>query len=131
MFVLAKHPEVQEKLFQEIKSNIIDTKIEKLTVHIVNSLTYLDAVIKETLRLYTIVPLSSRKPLVTTKIGTTTIPSGTSLLLMFQANHLNEKYFPDPYKFDPSRFNSSITANQSKPYVYQPFASGMRNCVGK
>lgn len=128
MFTLAKHPVVQEKLFQEIKSFIIDAKTEKLTVHIINSLNYLDAVIKETLRLYTIVPLSARKPLATTKVGKTTIPSGTSLILMVQANHLNEKYFPEPYKFDPSRF---LTENQLKPYVYQPFSSGMRNCVGK
>lgn len=44
--------------------------------------------------------------------------------------HLDEKYFPDPHKFDPERFNENNKHN-IKPGTYLPFGMGPRNCIGK
>lgn len=44
--------------------------------------------------------------------------------------HRDEKYFPDPERFDPERFNEE---NKSSIYPgsYLPFGVGPRNCIGK
>lgn len=47
------------------------------------------------------------------------------------AIHNDEKFFPDPEKFDPMRFYSENRPNKSiidMPYL--PFADGPRNCIG-
>jgi cytochrome P450 family 9 len=46
------------------------------------------------------------------------------------AIHKDEKYFPNPLKFDPERFSEENIARMN-PYVYQPFGSGPRICLGK
>jgi cytochrome P450 family 9 len=49
--------------------------------------------------------------------------------LPIYALHRDPKYFPEPDRFDPERFNDE---NKSKiiPYSYIPFGSGPRNCIG-
>lgn len=61
LYNVAKHPAVQEKLFDEIRQVIGDDKLKPVTLQMLNDLHYLDLVIKETLRLYPSVPLFGRK----------------------------------------------------------------------
>lgn len=46
------------------------------------------------------------------------------------AIHMDEKYFPEPEKFDPERF-SDDNKHDIKPGTYLPFGIGPRNCIGK
>ena len=57
---IAKYPEVQKKIFEEIRSVFGDSK-EPMTVKDFNDLYYLDMVIKETMRLFPPVPFIGRK----------------------------------------------------------------------
>lgn len=43
--------------------------------------------------------------------------------------HRDERYFPNPDKFDPERFSDENKGN-IKPFTYYPFGSGPRNCIG-
>lgn len=61
MYNLAKHPEVQQKAFEEIRNVIGDDVNKKVTQKDLNDLHYLELVIKETLRLYPSVPVFGRK----------------------------------------------------------------------
>lgn len=38
---------------------------------------------------------------------------------------MNEEYYPEPEKFDPSRFESDV-----KPNAFMSFSAGPRNCIG-
>ncbi|KAG0430377.1 hypothetical protein HPB47_022756 [Ixodes persulcatus] len=43
--------------------------------------------------------------------------------------HRDERFFPDPMKFDPDRFSEENEGSISK-IAFQPFGLGPRNCVG-
>lgn len=61
-----------------------------------------------------------------------TIEKGTSIIISPSALHYDEKFFPDPEKFNPSRFNSGNWVGKSlidTPYL--PFGDGPRACIGK
>jgi cytochrome P450 len=46
------------------------------------------------------------------------------------ALHHDPKYYPDPERFDPERFNEDEKAKRHH-YVYLPFGEGARICLGK
>lgn len=61
LFVLAQHLEVQEKILDEINETKSDSISGELTMNDLNSMRYLDCVVKECLRTYTPVPIISRR----------------------------------------------------------------------
>ncbi|XP_063697852.1 cytochrome P450 4d1-like [Culicoides brevitarsis] len=128
-FLLAKHPEIQQELYEEIKNNF--NQNEPLTMRALNSLPLLDGVIKEALRIHPIFPAIPKKCVEDVHYNGMTIPKQTMILTFFLPNHMDEKYFPDPKKFMPSRWLDEVTAKERNPYAYQPFSSGLRNCIGQ
>ncbi|KAM1447333.1 hypothetical protein ACFXTO_006446 [Malus domestica] len=56
-----------------------------------------------------------------------TIPKGWKLYWSTNSIHKNAAYFPEPLKFDPSRFEGKGPA----PYTFVPFGGGPRMCPGK
>ncbi|XP_049779471.1 cytochrome P450 4C1-like [Schistocerca cancellata] len=88
-------------------------------------------IIQETLRLYPPVPnasvvLSEDTPLAG---GRYVAPRGAYVLVALHLLHRQPDVFPDPEKFDPSRFLENGGPARS-PYAYLPFGAGARKCVG-
>lgn len=73
MYNIAKYDEVQNKCFQEIKDVLGDDRTKAVSLHDLNNLSYLDLVIKETLRMFPSVPFIGRKLLEETKFGNNNI----------------------------------------------------------
>lgn len=59
-----------------------------------------------------------------------TIERGTNIVVPILGLHYDQEYFPEPNKFDPSRFNEE-NIGKITPYTYMPFGDGPRNCLGK
>lgn len=128
IIVLGKHPEVYQKLQNEIDNTIGGKSV--IEYEDLNNLNYLDMVVKETLRLYPPVPVTSRALRQNCVIGGYEIPAGSDVLVSSYTSSRMEEYFDDPLTFNPSRFSPN-SEKRIPTYNYFPFSIGPRTCIGK
>eukprot|EP00590_Aulacoseira_subarctica_P006781 CAMPEP_0172414158 /NCGR_PEP_ID=MMETSP1064-20121228/853_1 /TAXON_ID=202472 /ORGANISM="Aulacoseira subarctica , Strain CCAP 1002/5" /LENGTH=418 /DNA_ID=CAMNT_0013150693 /DNA_START=929 /DNA_END=2185 /DNA_ORIENTATION=+ len=89
-----------------------------------------EAVLKESLRKYSVVPVVSRIVVEEMELGPHTIPPGTSVFISIQGVHHDPEIWKNPKVFDPvSRFVDP--APIPAPYTFLPFLEGPRNCLGQ
>lgn len=137
---LAAHPEVQEKLYQEISEKFNDESVE-IRYENLTELKYLDMVMNETLRLHPPAGLTNRrctksiylpKPMMQDDSNfceRCLVEEGTIVIIPIFGLHRDPLYYPDPEKFDPERFNDD-NKGDIKPYTFLPFGQGPRQCIG-
>uniref|UniRef100_A0A1Y9GKX3 Uncharacterized protein n=1 Tax=Anopheles arabiensis TaxID=7173 RepID=A0A1Y9GKX3_ANOAR len=128
---LAKHPAIQQKVFDEVRNVVGDDRTRPVTIAMLNDMHYLDLVIKETLRLYPSVPMFGRKMMEDAEINGKVFPAGSNTIILPFFLGRNPEFFPNPEKFDPERFNVETSAEKTNPYQYVPFSAGPRNCIGQ
>ena len=126
-YLLAKHPEIQDKIYDEITSTLGDRDFQKEDLP---HLKLLSMSFKEALRLYPPVYLLSREPLRPIEIGEETIQPGHQIHIPLFVLHRSEKWFEDPDEFKPERF-SEENITKIKPNTYMPFGLGPRACIGE
>ncbi len=114
-------PGVQETLISELDFYGTDEKLDSL-----HQLSYLDAVVKETLRIYPVIPVVSRRVQVPVKILEFTIDAGMQITPCIYLTHHREDLYPDPGSFKPERF----LERRFTPHEYLPFGGGVRRCIG-
>lgn len=129
ILLLAMHPDVQEKLYQEV-SQVFPTLDTEIEYESLNKLTYMERVIKETMRLCPAVPVIGRQTREEVDIGEHKIPAGMTLLISFYNLHRRKDIWgPNADKFNPDNFSPENMA-QRHLYSYLPFSAGSRNCIG-
>ncbi len=93
--------------------------------------TYLNNYLKECLRLFGPgVQSFDREVIKDFKLGRYTLQKGTIVVVPFNANAVSEKYFENPYSFDPDRFTPE-NAKKIDKMAYHPFGFGRRGCFGQ
>ncbi|CAF4663757.1 unnamed protein product [Rotaria sp. Silwood1] len=129
-YVLATHPNEQQKLQDEIDANFIsETQDDMPSYDTISDMVYLDIFIRETLRMYPIAPIvvnrQSSEDFHIKGIGT--IPAGTRIAAdMYSLHYDPDLWGPiDPHIFYPERF-----ATKRHAMAWIPFGAGPRNCVG-
>lgn len=84
--------------------------------------------ILETLRLYSIVPMSIRTVMNTCSVEGHELPEGTQVHIAQAATHYMEDVFPDPWKFDIDRYLPPRNEHHSSGYA--PYGLGTHTCLG-
>ncbi|KAK2580231.1 hypothetical protein KPH14_012487 [Odynerus spinipes] len=125
LYALGRHPIYQEQILEEY-DRIIGT--DEITLESLNKLVVLDACVKESWRLYPVVPLIARNIYSPLKLMGHDIPVGSTVLINSYLLHRDARYFPEPDVYKPERFLSSNPRLPS--YVFIPFSAGSRNCIG-
>ncbi|XP_058976945.1 probable cytochrome P450 4s3 [Musca domestica] len=120
IYLLSQHAEVQKQAYEEA---VAFEGREK------ESMPYLEAIIKETLRLYPSVPFYSRSVKEDLQVGQITVPKGASVSILSYMVHRDEQYYPEPEKFDPSRYFKN--EKDLHPFSFVAFSAGPRNCIGQ
>lgn len=125
-YEIARNPEVQERMYHEI-----DTVLggRTPTLDDLNKLTYLEKVIKETLRLYPPGWLLLRRTIEEVELCGYKFPKKMPVFLCPWNLARDPRWFNDPLRFDPERFSPEREGEIPK-YAYLPFGGGPRICSG-
>ncbi|KAL8110896.1 beta-amyrin 6-beta-monooxygenase-like [Apium graveolens] len=125
---LAELPHIYNEVYRE-QMEIAKSKKEKelLNWEDIQKMKYSWNVVCESLRLDSDRKGAFREAITDFDFAGFTIQKGTKTHWTACTTHKNPEYFPDPEKFDPSRFEG----NRIAPYTFVPFGGGRRMCPGK
>jgi cytochrome P450 family 135 len=108
---LVRHPESLERLRAEIDAG---------------EDAYLDAVVKETLRLRPVLTIVLRRLQEDMEIGGRMLPAGATVAPCIYLVHRRADIYPDPHAFRPERWLDQSAGT----YTWFPFGGGTRRCLG-
>lgn len=129
LHLLAKHPEVQQRCYDELEE-IFQLDCERVpSMEDLRRMQYLEQCIKESLRLYPSVPLLARQISEDIQMGDHILPQGSLVCINVLATHRLPHLYPDPEKYLPERFSPENSAKLNA-CAFIPFASGPRICLG-
>ncbi|XP_024942643.1 uncharacterized protein LOC107269568 [Cephus cinctus] len=127
LYELARHPEYQERVFQEIQTEISKNGIDYNSI---NEMSFLDKVVIETLRMHPPLPLVDRFAIEDYKIPGTDliIEKGTPVIVSTNGINRDPKYYSNPDEFDPERTQEG---KEELIGASLTFGIGPRSCVGQ
>ncbi|KAI0694744.1 fatty acid hydroxylase [Earliella scabrosa] len=127
LYYLLKNPEAMRKLREEIDTTLGG---RPMTVQDVNTLPYLLATMRESLRLGPSAPARTVMPVEDTVIGGKyAVKKGSSIIINAWNTHRDPKMWgEDADKFRPERM---LDFDSLPPNAWQPFGFGMRGCLGR
>ncbi|XP_033112330.1 cytochrome P450 20A1-like isoform X2 [Anneissia japonica] len=127
LYFLATHKDVEEKLYTEFKEVLGD---EKVTPETIGKLVYTRQVLDETMRTAVLAPTAARFQEMDVQIGGHIVPKMTPVIHALGVVQEDEKYWPEPRKFDPDRFSEENSKHRDK-LAFSPFGfAGKRMCPG-
>jgi hypothetical protein len=132
LYEISKNPDVEARLYQECKDLPIDDPVAFYDA--IRKAKYIDAVIRETIRLYSPVPLDAKKA-----AADDVMPDGTFVgkgwVVVYSPYAMardTEFWGPDASEWRPSRWmQGELATKEPSPFVYTMFQAGPRICLGK
>ncbi|CAM6037136.1 unnamed protein product [Sphagnum compactum] len=120
------NPHCLQEVIKEQKKIAMEKVGDLLCWDDTRKMKYMWQVIQETMRIQPIVTFAIRETLQEIEYGGFTIPKGWKVAWSGPRSHLSPQFFPNPERFDPSRFEGI----GPQPFTYLPFGGGPRICPG-
>jgi cytochrome P450 len=126
-YLLALHPEVEEKLHAEL-DRVLGGRTPGADD--LPKLVYLRQVLDETMRLYPPLPVMLRSAAERDTVCGRPVPRKSIVAVMPWVVHRHRRLWPEPDRFDPDRFSPGQSSRDRSRYAYIPFGVGPHVCVG-
>lgn len=126
-FLLARNPDVLAKLREEL-TRVLGARLP--TFDDLSALPYTEQVLKEALRLYPPAFLIPRRAHEDVDVGPYRVPRGSEVICWIYLTQRDPRWYPEPEKFRPERFEPAQEAARPKS-AYLPFGAGQRACIGQ
>ncbi len=121
MLELTQNPEIQERLYQEIKNVDIDNVKDNLA-----QFKLVDNILKETQRAHSVVGVLQRKCTTPVSVLGYDFRANTNFSVYIRAIHMDPNNYKDPQVFNPDRWDE-----KQMPNAFLPFGFGQHNCIGQ
>ncbi len=128
VYYLGTSPEWQERVREEVRGIRADFG-ERIPYEQLDRFEKTEWAFKEAMRLNAPVPALPRRALKDFTFGNYTIPAGAHLGINPMMTHRLPELWPDPDRFDPSRFSPEASKGRHK-YAWVPFGGGGHMCLG-
>lgn len=125
-WLLADHPEVQDRARAEV-DEVLGDRAPALAD--LGRLPWVDAVVREALRLYPPTWVMGRTVRTDREVGRYPVPAGAQVLMPQWVVHRDPRWWPDPERFLPERWLDGSAAAAPR-FAYFPFGGGPRICIG-
>ncbi|XP_010728264.2 cytochrome P450 27C1 [Larimichthys crocea] len=128
-YLLARHPHMQQQIYTEVMSTLGPGTVA--TADDVPRLPLIRGLVKETLRLFPVLPGNGRITQNDLVVGGYFIPKGTQLALCHYSTSLDEENFPEALDFRPDRWIRKDATDRVDNFGSLPFGYGIRSCIGR
>ncbi|KAF5296713.1 hypothetical protein FQA39_LY12413 [Lamprigera yunnana] len=139
LYQLSQNQNKQQKVYEELRT-ILPKTDSSVDGRVQESMHYLKACVKETLRMYPVIIGNGRSLNADAIIGGYKVPKGTHIIFPHLVVSNLEEYFDRPNEFIPERWLKSGTEHNTDcpikhkkihPFVTLPFGYGRRACLGR
>lgn len=127
LYLLSQHRDAEARLHEELERVLGE---RSATVHDVPRLEYTRRVLAESMRLYPPAWTLERRALADFEVRGHSIRAGALVLLPQFLVHRDERWWPEPTRFNPDRWTPESDASRRK-FTYFPFGAGTRVCIGE
>lgn len=125
-YLLSQHPDAEARLHAEVDA--LGGRLP--AIDDLPKLTYTEKLLAESMRLYPPAWLLGYRAIRDYPVGRYVIPKGGIVLMSQYVMHHDPRYYPDPFRFDPERWEPAAKAVRPK-FSYFPFGGGPRVCIGE
>lgn len=126
-YLLSQNPDAAARLQAEVDEVLAG---RAPTADDVARLPYARMVFAEAMRCYPPAWIIARKAVEDCPVGPHLLPAGALVFMSQWVTHHDERYYPDPFRFDPERWAPEASASRPR-FAYYPFGGGSRVCIGE
>jgi cytochrome P450 len=128
-YLLSLNPDARERMLVEV-DEVLGASLGPPSLEQFEALEWTTACVQEAMRIYPPAWVIPRVAVEDDEIDGHRIPKGATVIIPIQQIQNDERFWPEPSRFDPNRFLPE-NAKRIHRSAYLPFSGGRRVCIGK